>query len=103
MANEVPYMRKTLCKAIMTRSRLENKYQKTMSPVHKFNFKKHKNYCNRLYKREHKKYYENLNLSKFNDKKFWNTMKPFLTDKGMSKKQITFIEDDIIISDDPEL
>ena len=30
-------------------------------------------------------------------------MKPFLTDKGMSKKQITFIEDDIIISDDPEV
>ena len=37
-----------------TRSRLENKYQNTMSPVHKVNFKKHKNYCNRLYKRERK-------------------------------------------------
>ena len=49
-ANEVPYMRNTLCKAIMTRSRLENKYQKTMSPVHKFNFKKHNNYCKNIMK-----------------------------------------------------
>ena len=39
-------------------TRLENKNQKTMSPVHEVNFKQHKNYCNRLYiyiyKREHK-------------------------------------------------
>ena len=63
-ANEVPYMTKTLRKAIMTRSRLENKYQKTKSLEHKENFKKHKNYCNRLYKRERKKYYESLNLRK---------------------------------------
>ena len=61
-ANEVSYMTKTLRKAIMTRSRLDNKYQKTMSPVHKLNFKKHNNYYNRLYKKERKKYYESLNL-----------------------------------------
>ena len=30
-------------------------------------------------------------------------MKPFLTDKGTSKKQITLIEDNKIISDDPEV
>ena len=102
--NEVPYMTKTLRKAIMTRSRLENKYQKTKSLEHKENFKKHKNYCNRLYKRERKKYYESLNSRKITDnKKFWNTMKPFLTDKGTSQKRITLIEDDKIISDDAEV
>ena len=30
-------------------------------------------------------------------------MKPFLTDKGTSKKRLTLIEDDKIISDDPEV
>ena len=34
-ANEVPYMTNTLRKAIMTRSRLENKYRKTKSLEHK--------------------------------------------------------------------
>ena len=98
-ANEVPHMTKTLRKAIMTRSRLENKYQRTMSPV-QVNFKKDNN-CNRLYKRERKKYDECLNLSKIADnKKFWNTMKPFLTGKGTSKKRITLIEDNKIISDE---
>ena len=103
-ANEVPYMTKTLHKAIVTRYRLENKYQKTRSAVHKENFKKYKNYCHRLYKRERKRYYESLNLSKISDnKKFWNAMKPFLTDKGTSKKRITLIGDNKVIFDIPEV
>ena len=77
-ADEVPYMTKVLRKAIMTRSRLENKYQKTNSLVGKDLYKKHKNYCNRLYKRERKKFYNNINLNRITDnKKFWGTMKPF--------------------------
>ena len=48
-SNEVPYMTKTLRKAIMTRSRLEHKYQKTRSINDYESFKKQKNYCNRLY------------------------------------------------------
>ena len=97
-------MTKILRKAVMTRSRLENKYQKTMSAVHKENLKKHKNYCNRLYQIESKNMMKVLNLSNITDnKKFWNTMKQFLTDKGAAKTQITLIEVDRIISDDPEV
>ena len=82
-ANQVPYMTKSLRKAIMNRSRLENKYYKTFSIEDKGNYKRQKNYCIRLYKKERKKYYINLDLRNITDnKQFWTTIKPFLTDKG---------------------
>ena len=103
-ANEVPYMTKALRKAIMTRSRLENKYLKTKSLADKDLFKKQKNYCNRLYKRERKKFYNIINLESITDnKKFWGTMKPFLTDKGVSKNNISLIEGTKIITKDSEV
>ena len=51
-ANEVPYMTKTLRKAIMTRSRLQNKYHKLKTDECLQSVKKQRNFCNRLYKRE---------------------------------------------------
>ena len=47
-------------KAIATRSRLENKYYKNKNEDIKSAYKKHRNYCNRLYKKERKMFYENL-------------------------------------------
>ena len=103
-ANEVPYMTKPLRKAIMTRSRLVNKFHKTKSLADKAVFKRQKNYCNRLYKRERKKFYNNLELNTITDnRKFWSTMKPFLTDKGVSKNSITLIESSKIIVEDCEV
>ena len=46
LANEVPYMTNALRKAIMTRSRLDNKYHKNKS-IDDYNaFKKQRNFCN---------------------------------------------------------
>lgn len=46
-----------------------------------------------------KNYYANLNLKNIEDnKKFWNTVKPFFSDKSNSDKNITLIEGDTIIS-----
>ena len=59
-ANEVPRMTKTLRKAIATRSRLENRFYKDRSDVSCKAYKKQKNFCSRLYKKERKKYYTNL-------------------------------------------
>ena len=77
-ANEVPDMTKALRKAIMTRSRLDNQYHKNKS-IDEYNaFKKQRNFCNRLYKRERKTFYSNLHPKNITDnEKFWNTMKPF--------------------------
>ena len=66
----------------MKRSRLENIYHKTKLFADKDMFKKQRNNCNRLYKRERKRFYKNIELKNITDnKKFWGTMKPFFTDK----------------------
>ena len=52
-----------------------------------------------MIRREKKKYYNNLNLDKITDnKKFWTTIKPLFSDKNNSTRNITLIENDIIIS-----
>ena len=83
-ANEVPYMTKTLWKAISNRSRLENQFYKRKSKESLQAYKKQKNFCSRLYKKERKRYYNNLDLKKVSDSKiFWKTIKPFFSDKGL--------------------
>ena len=61
-ANQVPYMTKALRKAIMKRSELETKYFRLKTNDTLKAYKK-QNYCSRLYKKERKKFFENLNLS----------------------------------------
>ena len=51
-ANQAPYMTKTLRKAIMRRSALENLYHKNKTPEHNIAYKKQRNFCSRLYKKE---------------------------------------------------
>lgn len=103
-ANHVPYMTKALRKAIMRRSELKTKYLKS-NTVKSFQlYKKHKNFCSKLYKKERKKYYNNLNLKNITDnKKFWTTVKPFLSDKGSAQSQITLVDEDKVLSNDKEV
>ena len=100
-ANNAPFMNKFLSKAVMTRSRLKNKYLKDPSLTNKINYKKYRNYCVNLFKREKKKYYNNLHPNQITDnKKFWNTVKPLFSDKQKTCRNITLIENDEVISND---
>ena len=54
-ANHAPYITKTLRKAIMRRSQLETKYFKTKTQTNLKLYKKHKDFCSKLYKREKRK------------------------------------------------
>ena len=100
-ANNKPYVTKQLRKAIMRRSYLENKFYKNRSAENSQAYKKQKNYCNRLYKRERRKFYSHLNLKNITDnKKFWSTVNPFFSNKGGSKDNIVLVNGDNIISDD---
>ena len=66
----------------MPRSQLETKYLKTKTQTD-LKLKKSKNFCSKLYKRERRKYYESLDMKNVLDsKKFWKTMRPFLSDKN---------------------
>ena len=99
-ANHKPYVTKTLRKAIMRRSYLENKFYKNRSAENKKAFKKNFFYCNRLYKRERKSFYSQLNLKNVTDnKKFWATVNPFFSNKGGNKEDIVLVNGDEIISD----
>ena len=53
-ANEAPFMTKTLRKAMMKRTQLATKFKKSNLDADYTNLKKHRNFVNRLYKRERK-------------------------------------------------
>ena len=84
-ANHAPYIyiSKTLRKAIMRRSYLEKVYFKKRTDLSLKAYKKQKNYCNRLYKKERKNFFSSLNPSFVKDNNlFWKTVKPFFSNKG---------------------
>ena len=67
-------------------------------------YKKQRNFCSKVYKKEIKKYYERLDLNNItNSKKFWKTVKPFLSDKVTTFPHITLVENDEIISDESKV
>ena len=91
-------------KAIMLRSQMENRFYQYKTEEYRRALKKQRNYCNRLYKRERKRYYSKLNLNNINDnKKIWNTMKPLFSDKGGVKDNIVLVEGNKIISEDTDV
>ena len=70
-ANHAPYVTKALRKAIMKRSRLEEIYFKKRTQESIKKYKKQKNYCSRLYKRERKFFFESIVLTtKYSGKTF---------------------------------
>ena len=57
-----------------------------------------------MLKKEQKKYFGNLDLANFTDnKKFWNTVKPFFSKSSGGSRKITLVENDEVISDDQEI
>ena len=67
-------------------------------------YKKQKNYCSRLYKKERKKFFNNLNTSFVNDNKlFWKTVKPFFSNKGSFGNKIKLVENDEVWHDDSKI
>ena len=100
-ANNAPFMNKILSKAIMTRTRLKNKFLKIPNDINKRNYNKHRNYCVNLLRKEKKKYYNNIDLKLLTENKlFWKTIKPLFSDKHNICRKITLIDDDEIISND---
>ena len=104
-ANQPPYMTKALRKAIMRRYELETKYFKLKTNDTLKTYKKQKNYCSRLYKKERKKFFENLNLSFVADsKKFSKLVKPLFNEKGVGvSNEVVLLEKDKILRDNNEV
>ena len=97
-------MNKALSKAIMQRTKLRNKFLKDPSAENKFSYNKQRNWCVSLLRKEKKKYFANLNEKDITDNKnFWQTIKPFLSEKTKSREKITLIENENLVSDDAEV
>ena len=103
--NNAPFMNKTLLKAFIHRSKLKNRFNKTPTTDNKTAYKKQRNLCVSLLRKEKKKYYNNLDMKMFNDNnRFWKTIKPLFSEKhGNSNGNITIIENDKIISGKKEV
>ena len=97
-------MNKTLSKAFMHRARLKNRYHKFQTEKNKTLYKKHRNFCVSLLKKEKINYYNNLDLKVFEDNKmFWRAVKPLFSEKVKSKTNITLIENEKMITDKKEV
>ena len=97
-ANNNPFMTKDLRKAIMESSKLKNEFNKIRSYNSERAYKKQRNLCTYLLRKEMKNYYSNLDPSCISDnKRFWNMVKPLFTDKVRTMEQIALIENDEII------
>ena len=63
----------------MKRSALQNRYCRDRLPESPRGFKKQGNFTNRLLKKEKRKYFANINMKNYTEKKFWYTVKPLFS------------------------
>ena len=83
------FMNKPLAQAHMKRNCLRNRFLKNRSEVNRTNYIKQRNYCVSLQRKTKKQCYANLNQKDVADnKKFWKTVKPLLSDKIRSNKKL---------------
>ena len=97
--NRMLFTNKALSKEIM--ARLRNKFLKDRNEENKKKFSKQRNYCVSLLRKSKSYYFGNLNKININDNKtFWETIKPFLSDKVRSANRMTLIDkEEIIVGD----
>ena len=76
--NNNVFMTKSLRKAIMLKSRLENNFNKRRSDENWDTYKKQRNFCVKVLRQTKEKYFSDINVESISDnKKFWKTTKPF--------------------------
>ena len=102
--NHASYIYKPLRKAIMKTSYLKNLYYKRCTDHSLRNYKKQKNYCSRLYKKERKNFFNKLSTSFVSDNKlFWKTVKPFFSNNGSHRGNTKLLEGDKLLQDNSEV
>ena len=89
----------------MARSRLRNKFLKNKTHSNKNAYKRQRNYCVSVFRKEKKSFFENLDTKNITDnKKFWKTVKHFLANKSSSNRnKITLTQKDETVSRSKDL
>ena len=96
-----PFVTKGLRKAIMKRSQLKNRYNKTIITKNDIYIKKQRNFCVNLLRKTKRNYFKNVKIQDTTDnKKIWKTIRPYFSDKGYNQSKITIFEEDPIKTDE---
>ena len=102
--NNNPFMTKELRKAIMKRSQMKNRYNKNRNYENWYLYKKQSNFCVSLLRKTKRNYFKNVKMQDITDnKKFWETIRPYFSDKGYNQTKITIVEKDFIIADEKKI
>lgn len=98
-------MNKELRKAIYSRSRLKNNFNKNKTKENNTKYRKQRNKCVNLRRKAIRDHFNNvMENGIITNKTFWKTVKPFITNKsGTGNKKIMIVRNDKIITDDSEL
>ena len=101
--NQMPFMTKELSKEIMLRSRLRNKFLAGKTDENRFLYTQQRNKCVALLRKTKKTYYENLDEKNVTDnKRFWKTVKPYLSDKSVKCGKINLNENGELLKSESE-
>ena len=96
--NQTPFMTKDLSKNIMKRSCLYNKYLKNNNEESRKLYAKRRNYWVSFLRKTKKFYCESLDERKvFDNKLFWETAKPSLSEKFIARERISLSENGEIV------
>ena len=100
--NNNPFMSKALVESIMHRSKFKNIYTKYRTEDNWANYKKQGNFgVNLLLNTE---YFQKLYVEDFSDdRKFWKTIKPFFSNKGLNSNKLMLKENNRVITEQKEL
>ena len=103
-ASDSPFMNRTLRKAFMLRTTLKNRYNKNRTADNWDAFRRQLDFCVKLSRKVKREFYNQLDISELTDnKKFWKTIKPFISDKSSSKSRLILIEEGKIMSNESEV
>ena len=92
--NQASFVNQELSKAIMRRSKLLNKFRKTKSDIDWNAYKKQRNKCVSIRRKNIREHFTKLcNNGGIANKNFLDTVKPFLTDKGTHHNQALILRE----------
>ena len=82
-------------------SKLKNKYNKKRNYENWSLYQKQRNYCFSILRKTIKGYFQKLDIKETADNKtFWKTVQPYLSDKGNKPSKTTLVENNIIIANE---
>ena len=103
-ANHANFVARQLRKAIMKRSKLRNDFLTDRNDASQSAYRKQRNLCVTLLRKAKKQYFSNLEPKLITDNKiFWNSVKPFFSDKITVKEIINLTENGEILSSDTDI